>query len=62
MFAREDYVNYFEELESMLKKTLVVYTDLFNELGNEAMKSKLFAMSAESMEAFRFIKDKKEKF
>ena len=62
MFTKEDYVSYFEEVEGILRKSLVIYTDLLNDLGNEAIRNKLYAASTESMETFKFMKREKEKF
>lgn len=62
MFTKEDYVNYFSDLEDILKKTLVIYTDLLNELGDQSIRNKLYALASENMEAFKFIKTQKDKF
>jgi len=62
MFTKEDYISYFEEIEEMLKKGLVIYTDLLNELGNNAIRNKLYVIASEDMDAFKFIKEEKEKF
>lgn len=62
MFTKEDYINYFGELETILKEALVVYTDLLNELNDQAIRNKLYTLASEKMEAFNFIKAQKEKF
>ncbi len=62
MFTKEDYIGYFSELEGLFKKTLVTYTDLLNELGDQSVRNKLYVLASENMEAFNFIKTQKEKF
>lgn len=62
MFTNQDYIGYFEEIEETLKKTLVIYTDLLNDLDNKAMHSKLYAIATENMDTFQLIKSLKEKF
>ena len=62
MFTKDDYVNYFNELEDVLRESLVIYTDLLNELKDQAMHSKLFMLAAEDMEAFNFIAETKRKY
>ena len=60
MFTDDDYRAYFNELESIFRKTLVIYTDLLNEIGDQSIRNKLFAIAAESMDAFRFVREEKE--
>ncbi len=62
MFTKDDYANYFNELEEIFRKTLVVYTDLLNELSDGAIRSKLFMLAAEDNDAFNFMADTKEKY
>ena len=62
MFTKEDYVNYLDELEGLLQQALVIYTDLLNELRDEAIRSKLYAITTDTMDAFVFIKEQKGKF
>ncbi len=62
MFTKEDYSGYFNELEEMFRKTLVIYTDLLNELSDNAIRSKLFMLAAEDNDAFSFIAETKEKY
>lgn len=62
MFTNKDYINYLEEFEGILKKALVIYTDLLNDLDNKAIHSKLYAIATENMDAFQLIKSLKEKF
>ena len=62
MFTDEDYRNYFDQLEDISKKALTIYTNLINELSDYSMRSKLYPIMLEDMEAFRFIKTYKEKF
>jgi hypothetical protein len=62
MFTKDDYTGYFSQIEDMLKKSISIYTDLLNELNDNAMKSKIDPLASESMDSFRFIKKQKEKF
>ena len=62
MFTNEDHIAYFDELEEILKKTLVIYTDLLNELTDKAIRNKIYSISFENMEAFRYISANKKKF
>lgn len=62
MFTKDDYIGYFSQIEDMLKGSISVYTDLLNELNDNAIKSKLDPLASESMDSFRFIKEQKEKF
>jgi hypothetical protein len=62
MFTKEDYANYFNELEEIFKKTLVIYTDLLNDLSDNAIRSKLFMLAAEDDDAFSFVAETKEKY
>ena len=62
MFTEQDYRNYFEELENIFKKALTIYTDLLNEVGDQAIRNKLHPVTLDNFEAFRFIKTRKEDF
>lgn len=62
MFTKSDYVNYFNELEDIIKETLVIYTDLVNDLEDRSIHSKLYAIMSENAEAFRFVRAQKERF
>jgi formiminotetrahydrofolate cyclodeaminase len=62
MFTKEDYANYFAELEAIYKKSLVIYTDLLNELQDQSIRNKLYALATENMEAYNFITQTKAKF
>ena len=62
MFTKEDYQLYFDELQDIYKQTLVIYTDLLNELSDGSIKNKLLSMSSENMDVFNFIKNSREKF
>jgi hypothetical protein len=62
MFTKDDYAEYFSQIEDMLKRSVSIYTDLLNELKDNAIKSKLDPLATESMDSFRFIKEQKEKF
>lgn len=62
MFTKNDYQGYFKELEDIYKRSLIIYTDLLNELSDGAIKNKLLSMSTENMDAFRFVNECKGKF
>ena len=62
MFTKDDYIGYFSQIEDMLKKSISIYTDLLNELNDNAIKSKIDPLASESMDSFRFIKEQKERF
>jgi len=62
MFTKEDYLNYFNELEMMLKKSLVIYTDLLNELSDQSIANKLHALATEEMDIFKSVSEIKKKF
>jgi len=62
MFTNEDYKSYFSELENISKKALIVYTDLLNEISDSTIRSKLYPIMSEELEAFRILKEYKEKF
>jgi len=62
MFTNEDYKSYFGELENISKKALIVYTDLLNEISDSSIRSKLYPIMSEELEAFKVLKEYKEKF
>ncbi len=62
MFTDEDYRTYFDQLESICKKALIIYANLINELSDYSIRSKLYPIMVEDMEAFRFVKTYKERF
>jgi hypothetical protein len=60
VFTKDDYTEYFSQIEDMLKKSISTYTDLLNELNDNAIKSKIDPLASESMDSFRFIKEQKK--
>jgi formiminotetrahydrofolate cyclodeaminase len=62
MFTKDDYINYFNEIEGIFKKNLEIYTDLLNELSDQAIRNKLFMLAEEDMETFTFIEEAKRKY
>ena len=62
MFTEEDYKTYFKELEDVFRKSIVIYTDLLNELSDRSITSKLRVLAAENMQAFKFIQKEKDRF
>lgn len=62
MFTNEDYRNYFNELENIFKKALTISSNLINELSDYSIRSKLYPIMLEDMEAFKSIKTYKENF
>jgi len=61
MFTKDDYISYFEELETQLKETLVIYTDLLNEINDRSIRNKIMPISSENMQMYRYIKSLKDK-
>ena len=62
MFSKEDYRNYFSEMESIFKESLIIYTDLVNELSDQAARNKLLTLAEENMDAFNFVQKIKGNF
>jgi len=61
MFTKDDFVNYFSEMEATLRNMLVIYTDVLNEANDQSLKSRLFAITEESMASFETVQKLKEK-
>ncbi|NQT05942.1 MAG: hypothetical protein HQ575_00200 [Candidatus Omnitrophica bacterium] len=61
MFTKEEYVEYFRELEDIIKKTLTIYTDMLNSLEDQIVRSSLEVLATENMDAYRFMKQEKER-
>lgn len=62
MFTNEDYKNYFNELENISKEALIIYTDVLNEISDSSIRSKLYPIMSDEMEALKILKKYKEKF
>ena len=62
MFTEKDYEAYLDEISEIYKRTLVIYTDILNEIDSKAVKSKLQVLARDNMEAFRFVRDESVKF
>lgn len=62
MFLKEDYVGYFEELERSYGRLVTLYCEVMNNVGDRAVNSRLLAMTKNNMNAFRYVKQIKEKF
>ncbi len=62
MFTKEDYTNYLKDLENIIKKSVVIYTDIINIIDERSIRNRLHAMAKESMDGYRFIVEEKEKF
>lgn len=62
MFTNEDYKNYFNELESISKEALIIYTDVLNEISDSSIRSKLYPIMSDAMETLKILKKYKEKF
>ncbi|UCD14884.1 MAG: hypothetical protein JSV34_03940 [Candidatus Omnitrophota bacterium] len=60
MSIKDKHINYFNDLENVLKETLVIYTDLLNELDNKAVSNKLYALAIESMDDFKLVNNQKQ--
>ncbi len=62
MFTKDDYINYFNEIEGIFKNNLEIYTDLLNELSDHAIRNKLFMLAEEDIDTFTFIVETKRKY
>jgi hypothetical protein len=62
MFTKDDYINYFGELEGILKESIAICTNVLNEAENKTLRSKIDVLASENMETFRFVKSQKKKF
>lgn len=62
MLTNKDYQNYFIELEDIYKKMLLIYTDLINELVDQSVRNKLYAMVSEDETSFKVIREFRNKF
>jgi hypothetical protein len=62
MFSKQDYANYFGDLELIFKKTLEIYTDLINEISDQSIRNKLLMLAEENMDAFNFLNQTKNKY
>jgi len=62
MLTDKDYQNYFTELEDIYKKMLLIHTDLINELVDQSIRNKLYAMVSEDEASFKAIKAFKSEF
>ena len=62
MFSKKDYQGYFQELESILSKQIVLLTDILNESSDKAVHSKLYAISLDDSGIFDDILVQKAKF
>jgi len=61
MFTKDDFRNYFSEMETVVRNTLVIYTDVLNEANDQSVKSRLYSMMEESVGSYRAIYELKEK-
>lgn len=62
MFSKKDYLSYFEDLESIFSKDIVLLTDMLYEISDHAIHSKFFAISLDDIRIFDEIQGQKEKF
>jgi len=62
MFTNDDYINYFNEIEDIFKNTIVIYTDLVNEISDQAIRNRLLVLASENMDIFNFITEIKNKY
>lgn len=62
MFSKEDYQNYFRDLEDVFSKQIILLTDILNEVSDQAVHSKLYAISLDDGGIFDDILIQKVKF
>ena len=62
MLTDKDYQNYFIELEDICKKMLLIHTDLINELIDQSIRNKLYAMISDDEASFKAIREIRSKF
>ena len=62
MFSNKDYQNYFQVLEDILSKQILLLTDILSEVSEPAVHSKLFAISLDDSAIFDDILIQKMKF
>lgn len=62
MFSKKDYQSYYQDLEGILSKQIVLLTDILNEVSDPAVHSKLFAISLDDSGIFDDIQVQKAKF
>ena len=62
MFTENDFHKYFDGLEGDYQQSVLILTDILNELSNHAITSVLLTMSLENMEGFRFVQSVKSRF
>jgi len=62
MLTDQDYQNYFIEMEDMYKKMLLKHTDLINELIDQSIRNKLYAMISEDEISFKTIRGFRGKY
>ncbi len=62
MFSNKDYRAYFQDIEDIFAKQIVLLTDILNEVSDPAVRSKLFAISLDDSGIFDDILVQKVKF
>ena len=62
MFSKKDYQGYYQDLEGILSKQIVLLTDILSEVSDRAVHSKLYAISLDDSGIFDDILVQKEKF
>ena len=62
MFSKKDYLSYFEDLEGIFFRDIVLLTDILYEISDHAIHSKLYAISLDDIRIFDEILGQKEKF
>lgn len=62
MFSKKDYQSYFQDLESILSKQIVLLTDILNEVSDQSVRSRLYAIALDDSGIFDDVLVQKEKF
>lgn len=62
MFSREDFHAYFEDIEAAFTKHIVLLTDILNEVSDNAVRNKLYAIAQDDIAVFENARAQKERF
>ncbi|MFT5207890.1 MAG: hypothetical protein ACI9CF_001651 [Candidatus Omnitrophota bacterium] len=57
MFTKDDFYEHIDDTIGILRQSIVIYTDLINDLNDVSIKVKLRTLTAESVEFYRHLED-----
>lgn len=58
MFSKKDYQGYLKEIDGILSKQVVLLTDVLNEVSDQAIYSRLYAIAEDDMRIFENVLEK----